>query len=295
MPPPTPIRGLGPDTPLGQAARRILAGRLADARHPEAKLDGELDEDGVHDMRVATRRLRAALQVFGAAGKLTRLEADVKRLQDALGAVRDLHVQDAWMASAAKGKKDVGRALSGLRESHLSGLEAKEKKLRAELERWRKRTVPRLLERLDALDDDRRFAGKRVRAHLRKRLRRVEKRLDTYADAPDALAAHALRKDLKKLRYELEIFQPAFRRTVGALLEVLEPLQDGLGELHDADVRLELFERAAAQAPPGQRKVARKLLPQARDERAERSAQIAREVQRWHAEAIPKRLRKALT
>ncbi|MCY1044636.1 CHAD domain-containing protein [Corallococcus sp. bb12-1] len=295
MPPPTPIRGLGPDTALGDAARRILAGRLADARHPEAQLDEELDEDGVHDMRVATRRLRAALQVFHATGKLTQLEADVKRLQDALGDVRDLHVQDAWLDTAAKGKKDAAKALVGLRESHLSGLKAKEKALRAELERWSGRTVPRLLKKLDSLEDDHRFSGKRVRGHLRQRLRRVEKRLERYADAPDAASAHALRKELKKLRYELEIYQPAFRRTVGALLEVLVPLQDGLGELHDADVRLELFERAAAEAPPGQRKAARKLLPQAREERAERSAEIAREVQRWHAEAIPKRLRKALT
>lgn len=295
MPPPTPIRGLGPDSELGDAARRILAGRLADARHPEDQLGAELDEDGVHDMRVATRRLRAALQVFQATGKLARVEADVKRLQDALGAVRDLHVQDAWMGTAAKGKKDAVKALAGLRKTHLSSLGEKEKTLRAELERWTERTVPSLLKRLDTLEDRHRFAGKQVRGHLRQRLRRVEKRLERYADAPDATSAHALRKDLKKLRYELEIFQPAFRRTVGALLEVLVPLQDGLGELHDADVRLELFERAAAEAPPVQRKAAHKLLPRIREERAARSAEIAREVQRWHAEAIPKRLRKALT
>ncbi|MFB1479156.1 CHAD domain-containing protein [Corallococcus sp. RDP092CA] len=295
MPHPTPIRGLGPDTALGDAARRILAGRLADARTPESLLDGALDEDGVHDMRVATRRLRAALQVFQATGKLTRLEADVKRLQDALGDVRDLHVQDRWLNAAAKGKRDAGRALASLRESHLSGLEAKEKTLRRALERWTDRTVPRLLKKLDTLEDPHRFASKRVRSHLRWRLRRVEKRLERYADAPDAASAHALRKDLKKLRYELEIFQPAFRRTVSALLEVLVPLQDGLGALHDADVRLELFERAAAEAPPGQRKAARELLPRVRDERAEQSAEIAREVQRWNAEAIPRRLRKALT
>ncbi|NBD13764.1 MULTISPECIES: CHAD domain-containing protein [Corallococcus] len=296
MPPPTPIRGLGPDSALGDAARRILAGRLADARHPEAQLDATtLDVDAVHDMRVATRRLRAALQVFRATGKLTRLEVDVKRLQDALGDVRDLHVQDAWLGAAAKGQKDAGKALLDLRRTQRSGLKEREKTLRAELGRWTERTVPRLLKKLDTLEDSHRFASKRARGHLRLRLRRVEKRLERYAEAPDAASAHALRRDLKKLRYELEIFQPAFRRTVGALLGVLVPLQDGLGELHDADVRLELFERAAAEAPTGQRKAARKLLPQAREERAERSAEIAREVQRWHAEAIPKRLRKALT
>lgn len=73
------------------------------------------------------------------------------------------------------------------------------------------------------------------------------------------------------------------------------PLQDGLGELHDADVRLELFERLAAEARPPERKAARALLPRVRDERAKRAAEIARELQRWHAEDIPRRLRRMLT
>lgn len=292
---PTPIRGLGPDSPLGDAARRILAGRLADVRTPEALLQDGLDEDGVHDMRVATRRLRAALQVFRNVGKLKKLEQDVKQLQDALGDVRDLHVQVAWLDAAAKEDRRGARDIAALRKTHLTDMKAREKHLRDELNRWEQRTVRRLVRRMDTLEDPHRFASRRVRDKLRKRLRRVQKRMDRYMDAPDALSAHALRKDLKKLRYELEIFQPVFRRTVGALLEVLVPLQDGLGELHDADVRLELFERDAAESTPKERKAARKLLPRVRDERAQRAAEIARELQRWHAENIPKRLRRALT
>ena len=154
--------------------------------------------------------------------------------------------------------------------------------------------MPAAAAKVDALDDKHRFGGRRVRDHLRQRLRRVQQRMDAYADAPDAASAHALRKDLKKLRYELEIFQPAFRRTMDALLEVLVPLQDGLGELHDADVRLELFERLAAERRPASARPRAALLPQVRDERAERAAEIARELQRWHAEEIPQRLRRLL-
>ncbi|MFP2928486.1 CHAD domain-containing protein [Pyxidicoccus sp. 3LG] len=294
---PTPIRGLGPDSRLGDAARRILAGRLADVRKPEAGFEEGVDDESVHDMRVATRRLRAALQVFRPLGGLKKLERDVKRMQDALGGVRDLHVQAAWMEGAARKvtKKPEARAgIAALRKTRLAELEGQETKLHAALARWADKTVPRLLRKLDVLDDPHRFGGRRVRDHLRQRLRRVQKRMDAYADAPDAASAHALRKDLKKLRYELEIFQPAFRRTMDALQELLVPMQDSLGELHDADVRLELFERMAAEAKPRERKAARALLPLIRDERAKRAAEIARELQRWHAEEIPRRLRRLL-
>ncbi|MBZ4415506.1 CHAD domain-containing protein [Myxococcus sp. RHSTA-1-4] len=294
----TPIRGLGPDSRLGVAARRILAGRLADVRKPEARLDEGIDDESVHDMRVATRRLRAALQVFRPLGGLRKLEREVKRIQDALGGVRDLHVQAAWMEGAAreveKEKPGARDGITALRDSRLASLDEMEARLRAELERWEDRTVPRLLRKLDTLEDPHRFGGRRVRKHLRWRVRRVRQRMDAYADAPDAASAHELRKDLKKLRYELEVFQPAFRRMVDALLEVLVPLQDGLGELHDADVRLELFERMAAEEKPRERKAARALLPMVRDERAKRAAELARELQRWHAEEIPRRLRRML-
>lgn len=296
---PTPIRGLGPDTHLGLAARRILAGRVADVRGPEARLADGMDDESVHAMRVATRRLRAALQVFRPVGGLRKLEREVKRVQDALGDVRDLHVQASWLEGAAakaeKEKPGTRAGIATLRDARLAHLDEREARLRKELERWADRTVPRLLKKLDALEDRRRFGGRRVREHLRMRLRRVRKAVEAYTDAPDAESAHELRKDLKKLRYELEVFQPAFRRTVDALLEVLVPLQDSLGELHDADVRLELFERLAAEAKPGERKAARALLPVVRDERSKRAEKIARELQRWHAEEIPRRLRRMLT
>ncbi|MCP3058801.1 CHAD domain-containing protein [Myxococcus sp. K38C18041901] len=296
---PTPIRGLGPDSELGQAARRILAGRLADVRKPESKLNGTIDDDAVHDMRVATRRLRAALQVFRPLGGLTKLEHEVKRLQDALGDVRDLHVQALWLEDVAKKarreKPQTRKGIAALGKAQLSGLAPKEKRLRSELKRWAARTLPRMLRKVDGLEDDHRFGGRRVKEPLHWRVRRVHKRMKVYMDAPDAVSAHVLRKELKKLRYELEIFQPAFRRTLGALTEMLVPLQEGLGELHDADVRLEVFERLAAGGKPQERKAARALLPLIREGRAKRSAEIARELQRWHAEDIPKRLLQVLS
>jgi CHAD domain-containing protein len=292
---PTPVRGLAPSSRLDDAARRILMCRLADVRHPESSVMEEVSMDGVHDMRVATRRLRAALQVFQEVRGLGKLERRVKRLQDALGEVRDLHVQRDWMAEAAKGEKPQRRrVLEELRAQHQPLLRQKEQHLRGELKRWTTRTVPALLSQMARLQDKRSYGGKHVRRHLRWRVRRVEQRIERYMQASDAVSAHVLRKELKKLRYELEIFQPALPRTMNALLEVLVPLQGLLGQVHDADVRLELFERTAAEAPSSQRAAALKLLDKVREERTQRAAEIARELQRWQSEQLTRRLRQVL-
>ena len=53
------------------------------------------DIEAVHDIRVASRRLRAAIDVFGAAfaiPEFRRFLADVKAITDELGAARDLDV-----------------------------------------------------------------------------------------------------------------------------------------------------------------------------------------------------------
>lgn len=292
---PTPVRGLSPASRLDEAARRILAARLADVRHPEASLSGEFSMKGVHDMRVATRRLRAALQVFRETGRLKKVERQVKQLQDALGEVRDLHVQQDWLAQATRQQPAKHRpglkALHARRHGQLGG---KSKQLKQALKRWTERTVPELLLRMGQLKDSRSYGGGSVRRHLRRHLKRLEKLMAQYALAPDAASAHEMRKELKRFRYALEIFQPALRRTLGALLEVLVPLQEGLGELHDADVRLELLEHTAAEATSPERAAARKLLETVQQERSQRAAEIASELQRWQSEQIIRGLRRLL-
>jgi CHAD domain-containing protein len=292
---PTPMRGLGPDSRLAEAARRLLTSRLADVRHEEDALADGLTEDGVHDMRVSTRRLRAALKVFRALGGLEPLEREVKKLQDALGEVRDVHVQGTWLKQEARKEKPSKRAgVEALRASVESQLGAKEKRLRRELKRWGEKTVPTLLSEAKRLDGPGRYGGQRVRKQLRRRLRQLEQLMEDYSDAPDALTAHEMRKVVKKLRYEAEIFRPALRRRMEALLEALVPLQELLGELHDADVRLGLLEGFAAEGTSTERTAARQLLERVRDERAERAAHTARELQRWHAEKLARGLRQLL-
>jgi CHAD domain-containing protein len=87
---------LDPGEPFARAAARIVRLR-ADEMVAEAAEVLDLDQvERVHDMRVATRRLRAVLEIFAPAFPKADHRAvlrDVKALADALGARRDPDVQ----------------------------------------------------------------------------------------------------------------------------------------------------------------------------------------------------------
>jgi CHAD domain-containing protein len=92
---PKPIPDLTADQAYGEAAARIVAVRTEElSEHARGLLDtGDIER--VHDMRVATRRLRAALEVFEPCfprKPYRRTLRGVKRLADGLGERRDRDV-----------------------------------------------------------------------------------------------------------------------------------------------------------------------------------------------------------
>jgi CHAD domain-containing protein len=90
------IRGLGGDLTFAEAAARTVEVRSKEIfEHADGVLDTS-DPERVHDMRVATRRLRAALEIFAICfpkGEHKALLREVKELADALGERRDPDVQ----------------------------------------------------------------------------------------------------------------------------------------------------------------------------------------------------------
>jgi CHAD domain-containing protein len=109
------------------------------------------DIEAVHDMRVATRRLRAAMSVFGTVfnrRKFDGLEAEVAQVTDDLGAVRDADVMIEYFTSF----KD------GLTPAEKVGVDALIDKLSADRERDRIKLLKDLgrLEKSDFAAD---FAG----------------------------------------------------------------------------------------------------------------------------------------
>jgi CHAD domain-containing protein len=121
-----------PDATFSAAANVALRTQ-AEALHKN--LDGTRDGDveSLHDMRVASRRLRAAMSVFAGAYPPKRfrpLEQEASRITDALGEVRDADVQieyltklrDAWPPSEQVGLEALIAHLDKERDGHRSVL-----------------------------------------------------------------------------------------------------------------------------------------------------------------------------
>jgi CHAD domain-containing protein len=109
---PRAIPDLNEDEPYAAAAARVVAVRTSELLdNAEGVLDtGDIER--VHDMRVATRRLRAALEVFEPCFPRKRLRAalrEVKALADALGERRDRDVTIAALTEFAAGVEDADR------------------------------------------------------------------------------------------------------------------------------------------------------------------------------------------
>src|SRR5256714_7809964 len=110
------IEGLDCRAGAARGMRLVLLTRLREVcEHHAAALDRR-GEDGVHDMRVASRRLRSVLRDFRThmrGGKrLEEARAEVKGLADALGAVRD---EDVAIHALEKLKGEAeGAAAAGL-------------------------------------------------------------------------------------------------------------------------------------------------------------------------------------
>src|SRR5262249_6239636 len=107
------IRGLEYDMPFAEAAGLTIATRAGEVF---AYADGVLDTadiERVHDMRVATRRLRAVLEIYAPCFPRRRYEAvlgEVKQLADALGERRDPDVHIDAMTHFAEGFAAADRA-----------------------------------------------------------------------------------------------------------------------------------------------------------------------------------------
>ena len=107
-----PIPGVGEDDPFALAAAEVVAMRAAELAQQADDVLNTDDIERVHDMRVATRRLRAALEVFEVCFPKRRFKEtlrEVKALADALGERRDRDVTIQALGSYETALGALGR------------------------------------------------------------------------------------------------------------------------------------------------------------------------------------------
>src|SRR5215216_4552560 len=121
-----------PDEPYRRAGARIVRVRTRELfEHAEGVLDTR-DIERVHDMRVASRRLRAVLEIFAPCfpqGDFRTAVRDVKALADALGERRDPDVHIEAMEAferdiQAASRPGIDALVARLRERQARGNDA---------------------------------------------------------------------------------------------------------------------------------------------------------------------------
>ncbi len=223
------------------AARQILAQQFSKLERVESAVRAGQDTEAVHDMRVACRRMNSALRLFKnflPNKRVKKLRPVLEQLRDTLGAARNLDVLGADLDAYAANVSDAERAqLHLIRDAWVHERAVQQNALRALLDSaafqtWRER-METFLDEQDAGSSPR--VTDMLPALLWKQygaVRAYETRLQDAA----LEELHALRIDIKRLRYTLEFFADAFDGKPNELLEPLIALQDQLGWMQDAVV-----------------------------------------------------------
>ncbi|MCR4337504.1 MAG: CHAD domain-containing protein [Candidatus Omnitrophica bacterium] len=196
----------------------------------------------LHDLRVASRRLRTALWVFKnkfSESDLKRWRQSIRKLARTTGPARDLDVKIDFLA------EHFPQFLKGVeRKSSLKMLalvkrrrQALQPKLIRAIEDFKKEktlaTIARRLKKED-LSQEKHFTIKSLaQKKIMKRIDEVLAFESHLHDPQNFDELHQMRIAAKHLRYTLEFFSPFYRKRLGPFIESIRKIQSLLGEMHD--------------------------------------------------------------
>lgn len=267
--------GVQPDDPLAEAGRKVMRYHFAQMLLHEngTRLGADIEE--LHDMRVATRRMRAAFEVFSEAFTEKAIKTHLKGLRATgrnLGRVRDL---DVFMEKAHIYLKKLPADRQAELEPLLHSWADEREKDRvimvnfldgskyAEFKEDFLHFVStpgagaRKLSSTDLLPSR---AGDIAPILIYTRLASV-RAFNSILETASLEQFHALRIEFKKLRYTVEFFREVLGEESKLVINDLKLIQDHLGDLNDAHVAtqilrdfLTVWEKEQDQLPVAQRK-----------------------------------------
>jgi len=242
-------RRVAPST-FAEALRDVLRRQMEQWTSRAYGLAFDRDVEFVHEMRVATRRMRTALRLPGksAVAPWERWREELRWLAGALGDVRDSDVLLEYLAVCLARARDEHRPF-------LRRLIRSERRMRrGQFDRLRDAAAsPRYASLCDGLYRKLcRPIGARgglpalggvldapLAVRARTALQRRRRRLDDYGrklGRLDSDRLHRLRVACKKLRYTAEFFAAAYPPEIAEVIEPMVRMQDLLGDVHDLDV-----------------------------------------------------------
>lgn len=218
----------------------------------------------VHQLRVASRRMRSALATFGKLadpGTTKPLRAELKWLASTVGQARDTEVMRARLREliSAEPPELLLGAVAQEIEEHLGAVHHDARA--AGLAALDDARYFRLLDSLDAFLAAPPLSGKarkkaaktvvRLVSSDRKRLKKAV-RAAFDADSGEIRAdadLHEIRKSAKRLRYGAEAVVPVFGKRATKLARAAESIQEVLGDHQDSVVTRQTLRELAALAP----------------------------------------------
>ena len=241
----------------GEAAFTVMRAQYGALRAEEVVVRDGDDPEARHRMRVAVRRLRAALALFEPAlpRRAPVFRERLDRIGTVLGAVRDLDVLKAqltaWSGEASAAEADIFTSLGSIIEERRIRA-----RLRAVAELSRGRTARSLdmFERFLVRGPVKRSRQARVAVLelapelLEREYRKLVTTSDEMGSDAEPAMLHAVRIRCKHLRYAVEFFEPLYGKPARRCVKQLAAVQDLLGEHQDAVKASETL-RAMALAP----------------------------------------------
>lgn len=221
----------------------------------EAECQGALtgdDIEHVHQMRVASRRLRNGLGLFSDCLPEKKSKAwgsEIRKITRALGRARDLDVQIEVLHQVCQNPLDAtlrpgyNRLLLRLNQSRASAQKKVDKTVTKMQDGSLLENMRQHLEKMIAGSENRYLYTPSL---YQRAFMTINQRLEEflsyqqYISNPDNIdQLHAMRIAGKHLRYTLEVFAPIYNNALDLHIRAMKEIQDLLGEIHDNDVWIE--------------------------------------------------------
>lgn len=252
---------IAPEQTVSAALAAILQHNVTALQRWQTQARDGHEIEGVHQMRVALRRMRSALVLFRDLLPSTPWQEELRWIAGELGPARDLDVFITETlapvaaaldlpGAAALHARAAQRRARAYAEQVVPVLDSERyARLNAELPRW----IATCGWEHEVTEKQRRLLHGPLLGHARHLLERQMSRVLTVGvevRREDAAALHRLRIQCKKLRYATEFFAPLFPG-MAEFVAQLKQLQDILGALNDVAVARHLLDDLlAAEAEP---------------------------------------------
>jgi len=230
---------------LDLAVRKILTYQFQRFQEQLPGVQRDIDTEFVHQARVATRRMRSALRLFREAipqSTVTYLGEELKWLGGKFGTVRDL---DVFLLNLSRFKPQIKRFPSKgkivfenwIEKHRRAPLKALQEALGSSRYKTFERRFTQFLEGPIPARPRAPLALKPVREVappvITEKFEAAIQQGHKVLAKPKPKQFHALRIQMKKLRYAIEFMAPAYEGALTPFIERTVEIQDCLGELQD--------------------------------------------------------------